>query len=88
MPITDPPFIEHLLLEQPWPLAVVVIVIGVILFIVARRSGKRPLYYVALASAVLAPLLFVLSSMVTTDREHLMDQTTQLVHATTPPQLR
>jgi hypothetical protein len=84
MTLESPPMIEHLLLEQPWPLAVVFGIIGIGLFVIASRNAKPKLRYAGLGSFILATGVIALASFVTTDREEVTELTRQLVHMTAP----
>lgn len=86
MPLAQPPILENLLFEQPWPLAVVVLAVAAGCWVVASRRRRRgKLRLVAVSFVLLAVALLVMAHFVTTAREHLLSATAQLVAATESP---
>src|SRR5690606_7680261 len=79
-PLPDPPPLEWLLLEQPWPLAVALALAGVIGFTLLSRRG-RPAAAMAAALACFAAAagLWGLATSVATERERMAEATRQLV---------
>lgn len=84
MNIPPPPVWQSLLLEQPWPLAIVLLVIGALLRTVGRRTGKRGLTRVALGAVVLAAGVVALAYFVETGREAVRRLTLELVESVDP----
>lgn len=81
----DPPFVSHLLFEQPLGSAAAVLVLAALLTAIAMRRGSRPMLIFALVGGpVLAVGLWALAANVTTGREQVMSLTRQLVSATSP----
>jgi len=83
---SDPGFASVYLLEQPWPLAVSLAVIGVGFFIGMVRSGKQWPGGVGVLLLALAGGGVWLASSVTTEREELTARTQQLVQLMAPVQ--
>lgn len=73
--------LSSLFLEDPWMLLLGLLGITILLWAMARRNGEQRLLRGAWIAAMVAILIIVISSLVETTREHLMDQTTQLVDA-------
>jgi hypothetical protein len=81
-PLPDGPFWERWLLEEPLWTAVALAVGGVVVFMILNRAGQaRQGLIAAGAGLVLAAGVFVLASLVTTDREQLRNATGALVTA-------
>jgi hypothetical protein len=80
----NPPLLNYLLLENPWPLFAVLVVAGLMGVVYAVR---RKMYRLALGcTAVIAVgiALVPLASMVQTDREQLIMRTAALANAVVP----
>jgi hypothetical protein len=84
MDVPSPPVWQSLLLEQPWPLAVLLLVVGVVLRSVGRRTGRRGLRRAALVSVLLAAGVVALAYFVETGREAVRRHTLGLVDAVEP----
>lgn len=83
----DPPLLQHLVLESPWALALVLLLVGVALVFIARRSGRGhagPAYVgcVLMALAVLVPII---AYLVETGRERIAQNTRDLALAPEDP---
>ena len=86
MPLAQPPLLENLLFEQPWPLVVAMVAVAAGCWVVASRRQKRGrLRLIALGIIVLAGAVVAMAQLVTTDREYLLDATAELVAATQSP---
>lgn len=86
--LPDPPFLTHYLLESPWGLIVLLLLAGFAAFFVLNARAKARQGLAALASAVLlAGIVWLASSLVTTERERLADRTRTLINATAGVQL-
>lgn len=83
--IPPPPLLQHLFLEQPWPVVIVLVGLAAIFRVVGRRRNKPWMNRVSLGTVVLAIGVYVLAWQVTTGREQLMAQTQQLIDATVKP---
>jgi hypothetical protein len=84
LPELPPPgFIEHWVFETPIPLALALLTVGVMLFVLLRRSNKHHKF--ALPALALGTLLgaatFLLGAQITTARETLKARSIQLVKA-------
>ncbi|MFW6060732.1 MAG: hypothetical protein ACODAQ_11165, partial [Phycisphaeraceae bacterium] len=84
-PLADPPLVQHLLLEQPWPTAIVLLALAVGLTVAGRRRRRRGLRMGAWVAAVAAGAVVGLAWQVQTPREQIMAATRQLVAATAAP---
>ncbi|MFW5681819.1 MAG: hypothetical protein ACOC1G_02325 [Phycisphaeraceae bacterium] len=84
MDIPPPPVWQSLLLEQPWPLAILLLVIGVILRTIGRRTQRRGITRVALVAVVLAAGVVALAYFVETGREAVHQRMMALVKAVEP----
>ena len=84
MPIADPPLLQSLLLEGPWPLVLTLVGTAAVLRLLAARRRQRRLDVAALIALLLALGVYLLASIVTTNREQLLERTEQLVMATAP----
>lgn len=82
-PLAHPPLLEHLLLERPLPLALPLLVVGLVALRLLLRSERRPAWGIPLASALAAagPGVFLLAMFVHTPREHMAAATGSLVTA-------
>ena len=85
MEVADPPVVEYLLLEQPWPLVGGLVAAAVLMAAVAQRRRDRRWLGAAIGALVLAPGAYVLATMVNTDRERLVARSRALVGATVSP---
>lgn len=84
MDIPAPPVWQSLLLEQPWPLAILLLVIGVILRTIGRRTQRRGFTRVALVAVLLAAGVVALAYFVETGREAVHRRMMALVEAVEP----
>lgn len=84
MDIPAPPVWQSLLLEQPWPLAILLLVIGVILRTIGRRTQRRGFTRVALVAVLLAAGVVALAYFVETGREAVHRRMMALVEAVKP----
>lgn len=75
---------EHLLLESPWAVMVVCVVVAAMLFSAGQRRKNKRIQAGGLVALVLAVGVFMLAKGVTTDREQLIMNTEALVAATAP----
>lgn len=81
--LPDPPAIEHYLLESPWMACAVLVIAGFVGLIVLNRQGKAGRgVQVAGAGILLAAVVFVLATVVKTEREALAERTLELVART------
>jgi uncharacterized protein YjeT (DUF2065 family) len=80
--LPSPPFFERYLLEFPWPAAVLVLALAVIVGATLSRSGKRRAGMGVIAAGVaLAAGVVALAYSVETDRERVSLVTRQLITA-------
>ena len=84
MTIPPPPWWQSLLLEDPLPLILGLLTVGVVLRLVASRSSRPKLNYGALAAIAAAVGAFLLAHYVQTARETLIARSEALVQATAP----
>lgn len=84
MELREPPFIESLLFENPWPAIAAIGAVGATMLWLARARGNRSQAIVGAAALAIAVALFVVSSLVSTDREQCVAETEKLVAAITP----
>ena len=82
--LPDPPLVAHLLLENPWPLALTLLALAAVFLIRAHRAQARGPVVGAVLCAGLAIGAWGLAAGVTTQREHLVAQTRELVDSTLP----
>jgi ketosteroid isomerase-like protein len=75
----DVTFFTRFVLEQPLPVAVVLVAIAGVLGFVARRDGNRRLLYAAGAALLLAVIVYVISQLVETSGEKAETLTKQFV---------
>lgn len=81
----DPPWFEHYVLEDPLPLAIMLGVAAVIVFLAGGRMGKRKWQLAALIPLGLAGLAVLTAVSVETDREKILVESRRLVEAATSP---
>jgi len=75
---------EHLFLESPWPVMVVGAVASLVLLFLWRQRRKNSLGLLSLVPILFAVGVWFLAGAVTTDREQLIQDTRDLVAATSP----
>jgi ketosteroid isomerase-like protein len=75
---------QNLLFENPWPLVMALVATAAVLRLVGFRNRRPALTYAAMGAVLLAVGVYVLSAVVTTDRERIMERTRALVAATAP----
>src|SRR5262245_3222985 len=81
-PLPSPPFLEHYLLEDPIPLALILLGAAVVTLFVLNRKGKlRRGVAIGAALALAAAGVWALASIVSTNRERAADATDRLVGA-------
>jgi hypothetical protein len=80
--VSEPPLFEHLLLENPWPLVIVLICGAAVLRVIARRHEKRAFNLAALVTLLLAGGIIALAHLVHTPRERVTAATHELLDAT------
>lgn len=81
-PLPEPPMIERLVFEQPWPIVIAAALVGIVGFVALNRASKlRAGVVVLIAGLVLAAGSAITARLVKTTREHLMDRSDQLVAA-------
>lgn len=76
---------SYYLLENPWPIAIVLLILGAALVIIAYRTGGRRVKIAAAVVGALAAALVALAYLVTTDREAIDRNTESLVGAAVVP---
>ena len=76
--------IENLLFEDPLPLGLSLIVIAAVLTFLAIQQGSAKLKKIAGGAFLLAVVIFILASLITTGREHIIERTKKLVSHTAP----
>lgn len=84
MRLDSPPMLEHLLLESPWAVMVVCVVMAAMLFSAGGRRKNKGVQAGGLGALALAVGVFLLAKGVTTGREQLILDTQALVAATAP----
>ena len=72
---------SHYFLENPWPVGIISVAIGLILIITFLRTGESRVLLASLAAIVLAALVFGLDALVTTPGEHGERVVSELVDA-------
>lgn len=87
MELPEPPFIESLLFENPWPAMAAIGAVGAAMLWLARARANRRQAIVGLGVLAIAGVLFVISSLVSTVREQCIAETEKLVAAITPLQM-
>ncbi len=84
MQLANPPIIEHLLLENPWPVGLACAAVGLTLLWVGRQRMQRNLKIAGLVLLLLSAAVFGAAGLVTTTRELLTASTHQLIQSTAP----
>lgn len=79
--ISDPPLLEHLLLENPWPIFITLIAIAAVVRVVASRQGRPKLNRIALVAVMLALIAFLTAHFVQTPRERVSAAVHELLDA-------
>lgn len=79
-PLPRPPFFEHYLFENPWPLVVLLAVAGAVCFLRLRGTGKNTGALVAAGCLLVCALgAWLLAGSVETGREAIARKTEELV---------
>ena len=77
--LPDPPLIPHYFLENPWPVAITLVIIAAIgLMFLLQRNKARQGMQVMLAGIALGSAVLLLAYLVTTEREVLDRRTREL----------
>ena len=84
MQLDSPSLLDVLLFESPWAVMIVCLVAALILFMSGQRRQKTGLLIAGFVAIAIAGGAYLLSNLVTTDREQLMTNTRNLVQATAP----
>ncbi len=84
MQLDSPSLFDVLLFESPWAVMIVCLVAALILFMSGQRRQKTGLLIAGFVAVAIAGGVYLLSNLVTTDREQLMTNTRNLVQATAP----
>lgn len=80
--LPSPPILERVLFEAPFPAMGGVALAGAVAFIILNRTGKARVGLLAAGAAVaLAGLIYLVSVLVTTEREVLAQRTRALIAA-------
>ncbi|VAX41674.1 hypothetical protein MNBD_PLANCTO03-701 [hydrothermal vent metagenome] len=80
--LPDPPMLSHALFENPIPLVILVVALGLAAYTIAARLDRRRIGLAAIGvAAVLGVGLVALSRAIETDRERVQAQTRALVAA-------
>lgn len=81
-PLPGPPLYERFLFEQPWPLIAVLLAVAVVgWWILAQRGRARASWVTPLVCLAAAAGVWLLATLVTTEREQLADRSRELVDA-------
>lgn len=90
MELPNPPAFEHYLLENPWPLALALLAVALVLIVVGRRRAqrgpRRGATLLALLTFITAGAVFVTATLVETPREQMIAATRRLIGHTSPLQ--
>lgn len=78
MPIDDPPILEHFLLEQPWPMVGLLLIVAVAVVVINRASLTRKAILSAVACLLLAMIVYLVAKAVVTERESLINAAAEL----------
>lgn len=80
--LSGPPALQHALFENPIPLVILAVALGLAAYAITSRLDRRKIGLAAVgAAAVLGAALVMLSQAVTTDRERVIAQTRVFVTA-------
>jgi ABC-type transport system involved in cytochrome bd biosynthesis fused ATPase/permease subunit len=82
--IPEPPLWSYLLLEQPWPLAIAMLGLAVVLLVLGVRLQRGWFQIAAGVALLLAVVVVGVAWSVTTEREAVWHRTEALVAATAP----
>lgn len=87
-PLPSPPALVHYVLETPWLVLGAVVLSGIVALVVLNQRNKAKLGLVVLAlSLVFAAAIFLVSTLVTTERERLDTRTRELISLTSTAEL-
>ncbi len=84
MQLATSPLWQNLLLEDPWPVGLVLFILAGVLGFVGMQQGSGRLKKIAGAAALGAVIVFLLAGLITTTRERIIEQTRTLVGHTAP----
>ncbi len=84
MELADPPILPYLVLEEPWMLMLTLAGVGVVLWVIGGQRASRRLRWASLGLIASSGGVYVLATVVQTDRERLITATQSLVEATAP----
>ena len=87
MPFADPPFAVRYTVEEPMALLVLLLIVGSVLMTVAHQHRKRRMAASGVVAWALAACLWLIATVVTSDRQRLVHQSHVLLTATTPMDL-
>lgn len=86
--LPSPPLLERILLDNPWPLVIVLGVAAIVIFVMLNGRGKLRAGLVAAGTLLLAAGgAYLTSVLVTTPREQIKQATRELIDATADVQL-
>ena len=71
----------HYLLEQPWPVVIVLLAVAAVLRVVGRRGGDVRLVRGSFVAALLGVAVLATAYLLQTDREQVVQRSLQLVEA-------
>jgi hypothetical protein len=88
-PLPAPPRLAHWLFEVPWPPAIGLVAMAVLLFFILNsRAQAKQGGMIALGLLLVAAATIATSFLVKTEREHLADRTRELIRATAAADVR
>ena len=88
-PLPAPPRLAHWLFENPWPPAIGLAAMAILLFFILNsRAQAKQGGIIALGLLLAAAATIATSFLVKTEREHLADRTRELIRATAAADLR
>lgn len=76
--------LTQMFLENPWPAVVAFVGVSAVLRVIGKRQGQKRLVVAGWIALALGLGVYVLASVVNTDRETLIVRTEALVEATSP----
>ena len=84
MQLANPPIVEHLLLENPWPVGLTCAAAAIGALWLGRQRMQAKLKVAGLVLLLVAATVFVVANLVTTSREHITVATRALIQSTAP----